>query len=642
MTLTESLLRQLDDPALGRDERAQLRCRIAAAFEYRGQYEAARDALGELWQGIGQRPALEGLNEPTAAEVLLRAGTLSGWLGSAQQIEGAQDAAKDLISESITRFQALGVATRIAAAQGELGFCYRRAGAYDEARVMYNEAIKLLNDGGEKEPLAIILLRLAVVESCSGRYNETLRILTDSAKLFEESTSDALKGKFHNELACVLVLLSKAERRSDYTDRAIIEYTAASHHFQQAGHSTYHARAENNLGFLLYTIGRYGKAHKHLKRARFLFVVAKDEGSAAQVDETRARVLLAEGRTLEAERTIRAAVRVLARGGEQALLAEALTTQGRVLAQRKNFPESQSTLKRAADLAEVAGAVEDAGRALLTLIEEHAERLDERELFEAYDRADSLLRETQDAETIARLHACASRIVRAKRANLPPRRVRSAVNFWADFDLNKRVHAYEARYIQRALLEAEGGLTRAARLLGIHYATLAGLLDEEGGRHKQLSHLRTPPEPRRQSIIGASARRRQRAVPQPRAIRILHVEDNRLVAAMVRDTLQDMGWTVETCIDGGQAMKILAGDKSYDLLIFDNELGPGQGGIELIRHTRTLPHRQRTPIIMLSGSDVEPEAWRAGADAFLRKPEDVRRVAATVSRLLTKDTTGNE
>jgi hypothetical protein len=47
---------------------------------------------------------LEGLTEHTASEILLRAGTLSGWLGSVRQIEGAQDAAKDLISESIARF----------------------------------------------------------------------------------------------------------------------------------------------------------------------------------------------------------------------------------------------------------------------------------------------------------------------------------------------------------------------------------------------------------------------------------------------------------------------------------------------------------------------------------------------------------
>lgn len=146
MTLAETLLKQLENHALGCEERAQLQCQIAADFEHRGEYEAARDALAELWNGVGERPTLEGLSELTAAEVLLRVGSLSGYLGSVQQIEGAQEKAKDLISESITRFQALGETTRVAAAESELGFCYRRAGAHDDARVVYNEALKCLTD----------------------------------------------------------------------------------------------------------------------------------------------------------------------------------------------------------------------------------------------------------------------------------------------------------------------------------------------------------------------------------------------------------------------------------------------------------------------------------------------------------------
>ncbi len=489
MTLAETLLSELENRVLSRDERAQLQCRIAADFEHRGQYESARDALGELWNGIGERPALEELSEMTAAEVLLRVGSLSGYLGSIQQIEGSQDAAKDLISESIDRFESLGEATMVATAQSEIAFCYRRAGAHDEARVLYNEALKRLTNDKEKELRAKILLRLAVVESFCGRYNDSLRILTDSAKLFEESNNDALKGKFHNDLAGVFTCLSMAERRPDYTDRAIIEYTAASHYFEQAGHISYCASAESNLGFLLYTIGRYEEAHQHLNSARRLFADVQNKGRIAQVDETRARVLLAQGKMHGAESAIREAVRVLSKGGEQGILAEALTTQGRILSKRGNFIESLNTLRRAADLAETAGAVEDAGRALLSLIEEHADHLAEYELLETYERADNLLRATQDARTIKRLRSCSVRIVSARRASLPQRRVHSLVNFWANFNLNEKVRTYEARYVRRALIDGQGSVTRAARLLGLHHhATLAAMLDERG-RHKDLAHL---------------------------------------------------------------------------------------------------------------------------------------------------------
>ena len=106
MNLTAELLRQVDDPSLSQDERAGLRCILAKELEESGNYEAARGAMGELWQRIGDYPAIAELNERTAAEVLLRAGVLTGWIGSAHQVEGAQETAKDLISESITIFTA--------------------------------------------------------------------------------------------------------------------------------------------------------------------------------------------------------------------------------------------------------------------------------------------------------------------------------------------------------------------------------------------------------------------------------------------------------------------------------------------------------------------------------------------------------
>jgi CheY-like chemotaxis protein/Tfp pilus assembly protein PilF len=634
MALAETLLRKLGDPALSRDERAQLRCRAAEDFEHRGQYEAARDALADLWDGVGQRPAIEGLTDLTAAESLLRAGTLSSWFGSIRQIEGAQEAAKDLISESVARFQALGQPLRAVAAQGDLGFCYWRAGAFDEARVIYADALEELRDR-DPELMAKISIRRTMVEFSTGRLNDAFRILTDVAPTLEESQNHALKGIFHNQLALVLRRLGTAEFRPDYIDRAIIEYTAASVHFEEAGHTSYRARAENNIGFLLYTVGRYSETHQHLDRARRLFVGLKDPGSVAQVDETRARVLLAEGRAKEAERAIRDAVRTLSKGGEQGLLAEALTTQGRVHACLGDFSNSEKAFRQAADLAEAAGAVEDAGRALLALIEEHCDRMTEPEMLEVYDRADNLLKETQDGDTIARLRACACRIVTARRTSLSPKRCRSLADFWADFSLAEKVRLFEARYIKRALVEAQGSITHAARLLGFqHHASLTSLLKR---RHKSLTYLRTPPEKRKRSIVRVRDPRNAGHCKMAKAVRpvsILYVEDNKLVADAVRETLEMEGWSVRLSTNGADAIRQLESAQHYDLLMFDNELPLGVRGIELIRHARHLSHRRQTPIIMLSASHVETEARRAGADVFLKKPEGVRTLVETVSRLL--------
>jgi CheY-like chemotaxis protein len=195
------------------------------------------------------------------------------------------------------------------------------------------------------------------------------------------------------------------------------------------------------------------------------------------------------------------------------------------------------------------------------------------------------------------------------------------------------VRAYEARYIRRALLDAGGSVTHAARLLGLnHHAKLAFILKS---RHKDLAHLRTPPEKRLKSIIRSRDAARQ-SPATARAFRILHVEDNKVVAEAVRNTLVDMGWSVATCADGEAATKMLASERPFDLLIFDYDL-PRHNGIELIHYARTLPHRRRVPSVIFSASSVEPEARSAGAAAFLKKPEDVGNLAATIMGLLTKN-----
>jgi hypothetical protein len=98
MTLADKQLKELDNPSLTENERILLRCRIAADLIHKGQYEAAREALGELWPGIGERPDVKKLPPVTAAEVLLQCGVLMGWLGRVRNVAGAQEKAQDLIT----------------------------------------------------------------------------------------------------------------------------------------------------------------------------------------------------------------------------------------------------------------------------------------------------------------------------------------------------------------------------------------------------------------------------------------------------------------------------------------------------------------------------------------------------------------
>lgn len=488
MTLADERLRELDNPSLTENERAVLRCRVAADLTHRGQYDAARKALGHLWRGVGERPNVEGLDESTAAQVLLQVGALSGWIGASRQIAGAQAAAKDLISESAALFERLEQGERAALALSDLALCYWREGAYDEARVLYVRAFDELADAEQK---AKVLLRRLTVEYSAKRYDDALVLLKQYSHLFDEGVSHVLRGSFHNHLALVLRHLGSVEGRAEYFDRAIIEYTAAIYHYEQARHERYLATNENNLAFLLYKLGRYRDAHAHLDRAQAILTRLKDTGMLAQVDETRARVLVAEQRYKDAERTLAKVLKTLERGDESALLADALTLQGVVWARLWEYQSSINVLRRAAEVAEAAGALFNAGQAMLTLIEEHglSRLLPPAELYEAYKRADALLKDAQDAELAARLRASARTVMR--RLAEPP-------IYEKNFTLYGAVHEYEAKLIERALEDAGGSVTKAARLLGLTHQTLNAKLE---GRHKKLLARRKPVQKRRRSII---------------------------------------------------------------------------------------------------------------------------------------------
>lgn len=510
MKLTAEVLRQLEDPALKPDDRARQRIQLSKQLEEIGDYEAAPKALGDLWQGVGVRPHLDQLSESARAEVLLRVGTLTGWIGSSEQRQGAQEKAKDLLSESIGIFETLNDSAHACEAQTELAYCYWREGAFDEARVILMEVLRRLSkDDLERRPVAI--LRLAIVESAAKRWNDALHTLIEAAPLFEASVTHAIKGKFYNELANVLNYLSVAERRRDYADRALVEYAAAGFHFEQAKHTRNQAAVENNLGYLFATLGNFTEAQSHLDRARRLFFRLKDTVHSAQVDETRARAFIAAGQYAEAERLARTAAGTLSKGGEHALLSETLITHGVALARLGRHVPARSAFLRAQETAELAGSLEYAGLASLSSIEELGAELTFEELRIAYERADELLSESQHPDVLTRLRRAAARVFAAPSLREPKtnesRPGMSALSepqpsdkhTWENFSLKEEVRRLEERYIRLALEDAGGRVSHAAKLLGFDdHGSLNSLLKN---KYQHLRAARLPVSPRKRSII---------------------------------------------------------------------------------------------------------------------------------------------
>lgn len=248
------------------------------------------------------------------------------------------------------------------------------------------------------------------------------------------------------------------------------------------------------------------------ERARALFVSLGDAAGVAQCDEARARTLVSEGKHEEAERVASAAVNALETSDRPTLLAECLTTLGLAQARAGRNEDARETFMRAVETAEEAGDRESAGRAALALAEELCEALDSRELCEAFGRAYSLLLGTRDMDTLSRLNECARRAVEAATHTREEKRAGTesapAEERWEGFSLKAEVLRYEAELIQRALNDAGGGVSYAARLLGFrHHQTFVALLNN---RHKNLLHARNPVVPRRRAATASRSHRAQR------------------------------------------------------------------------------------------------------------------------------------
>lgn len=483
-------LHKLDASHLTANEKALFLCEAALDLKDRGNYAGARQTMSPIWNRIGERPDLSGIHQSVAAEVLLCVGILTRWIGSKNRVGGAQEAAKDLITESITYYESVGDVKRVAAAQVEMACCYWREGALDEARITLNEALQVLTLGGNTRARA--LLRLAIVEWSDSRLSESLKILKENASLFSRITNHTIKGTYHNQLALVLTNLASIEGKQDYFLSAIREHREADQQFKLAHNVLFRADVRNNLGFLLFNLSRLKEAHEHLEKARRLKTSLRDRVGIAQIDDTRAQVFIAQKRFKQAEAVARLAVRTLERSGHQCLLTEALITHGIALARLKRNDSAQFTFQKAIEVAHRVGALNKAGIAALTMIEE-VDELPPDALYAAFDRAGEWLEKSQSQDLLLRLNAAARKVCL---------KLYSAFKGESDTEeqtidalLNKpcvlqtEVLKFEGRVIRQALSKANGSLTRAAAMLSMSYQALAYILES---RQKDLLKERTP------------------------------------------------------------------------------------------------------------------------------------------------------
>jgi two-component system chemotaxis sensor kinase CheA len=116
------------------------------------------------------------------------------------------------------------------------------------------------------------------------------------------------------------------------------------------------------------------------------------------------------------------------------------------------------------------------------------------------------------------------------------------------------------------------------------------------------------------------AQRRLQAVPIPRALRVLVVDDSVTTRTMERNLFEAAGYTVRVASDGSDAWDIVQTEE-FDVVVSDVDM-PRMNGFELTSHIRGEPRFAELPVVLVSaleGREDKEQGVRAGANAYVLK-----------------------
>src|SRR3984893_17773274 len=122
-------------------------------------------------------------------------------------------------------------------------------------------------------------------------------------------------------------------------------------------------------------------------------------------------------------------------------------------------------------------------------------------------------------------------------------------------------------------------------------------------------------------------------------MRVLLVEDDRMIGAAVAQALRDAAYAVDWVTDGDTAIEA-ANAEAYDLALLDLGL-PALDGLEVLRCLRNTG--RAVPVIIVNardGIDARITGLDRGADDYLVKPFETRELLARMRAILRRQGSG--
>jgi DNA-binding response OmpR family regulator len=117
--------------------------------------------------------------------------------------------------------------------------------------------------------------------------------------------------------------------------------------------------------------------------------------------------------------------------------------------------------------------------------------------------------------------------------------------------------------------------------------------------------------------------------------RILIVEDDEEMRALLRDVIEDDGYKTDSVNNGSEAFRKLV-KESFDLIITDLRM-PGLTGLDILPGMKKLHPEAFIIVITAFGSEeVQRKALERGANAYLEKPIHFKKLRTLIHDMFSK------
>ncbi|MBG0562149.1 response regulator [Actinoplanes aureus] len=200
---------------------------------------------------------------------------------------------------------------------------------------------------------------------------------------------------------------------------------------------------------------------------------------------------------------------------------------------------------------------------------------------------------------------------------------------------------FDAAVLDVVLPDADG-LELLSELRGTRAGVVTMLLSSESEVTDRLAGLRTGADeyvgkPYDSGYVVARTRQLLGEPDEPDTERatVLVIDDSMTFREQLRELLEPEGYAVLTAASGEEGLR-MAADRRPNAVIVDGVM-PGIDGATVIRRVRLDPALRDTPCILMTAADdyaTEMQMLEAGADAFVRKQQDLAVVLAKLAAVL--------